>query len=111
MGIVAGAVLAAPANAAPARCSGGGHAYDATEEASLAALLKTNYGDAYRSFDLDRPSSINVGGRNLASIELGGDSWVAFSRSAKPGSTDVPTRIVVAFDVCSGRAVALQVLR
>ena len=97
-------------NAAALTCSGS-HAYDATEKASIAALLRTNYGDASKSFDLDHPSSIDVGDRKLPSLVIGRSSWLAFSRGEKPHPAVVPSRIVVGFDTCSGRAVTLQVVR
>ena len=88
--------------------------YDATQKASVISLLKARYGDAYKTFDLDRPSMVDIVGlgdivetaKGRSRVDLRRVAWIGFQRARgarAPGG--VPTGVIVAIDTCSGKAV------
>ena len=88
--------------------------YDATQKASVISLLKVRYGDAYKSFDLDRPSLVDIVGlgdiveteKGRSRVDLRGVAWIGFQRArGAKAPVGVPTGVVVAIDRCSGKAV------
>src|SRR5262249_11103665 len=108
-------LLGTGAHAAPTRCRTPD--YDVKAKASVRALLKARYGDAYAAFDIDYPTLVDeVGGSDVVvtargkRLNLRGREgrfgWRGFRRK-KPAPSGIPESITVGFDMCSNEAIGI----